>query len=175
MAALLSTTYRNAQDRLQTHGLKLLPQDPLAANARRLGAAFYRQAKKKPAQSGAQRHPRARAAPRAKGEPLIEAAIKAAQTEAVAQGDSTLFGQLHRYAKMRKSIQLPEDGLTIEQARAAALLSTTYGNLQDRLQTHGLQLLPQDPLVANARRLGATFYRQARKKAVQSGRSATQE
>jgi hypothetical protein len=39
---------------------------------------------------------------------------------------------LHRYAEMRKTIALPAAGLTLEQARAAALLSTTYGNAQDK-------------------------------------------
>ena len=64
-------------------------------------------------------------AARAKGKPQIEAAIKAAQTEAVASGHSTLFGRLHRYAEMRKTIALPKTGLTLEQARAAALLFST--------------------------------------------------
>jgi hypothetical protein len=107
-------------------------------------------------------------AARARGEPHIEAAIKAAQTEAVALGDSALFGQLHRYAEMRKTIALPAAGLTSEQARAAALLSTTYGNAQDRLQTLELKPLPQDHLVTDARRLSAAFYRQARKKPARS-------
>jgi hypothetical protein len=105
-------------------------------------------------------------AARARGKPHIEAAIKAAQTEAVALGDSTLFGQLHRYAEMRKTIALPAAGLTLEQARAAALLSSTNRNAQDRLQTLGLRILPQDRLAADARRLAAAFYRRARKKPV---------
>ena len=106
---------------------------------------------------------------RAKGKPHVEAAIKAAQREAVALGDSTLFGQFHRYAEMRKTIALPETGLTLEQARAAALLSSTYRNAQDRLQTlFGLKPLPQDRLAADARRRAAAFYRQARKKSTAS-------
>jgi hypothetical protein len=160
-AALLSTTYGNAQNRLQTLGLKTLPQDHLVAHARRLGAAFYRQARKKPARSNEAMR---KTAAGAKGKLQIEAAIKAAQTEAVASGDSTLFGQLYRYAEMRKTIALPEAGLTLEQARAAALLSSTYRSAQDRLQSLGLKLLPQDRLAADARRLAAVFYRQARKK-----------
>jgi hypothetical protein len=169
-AALLSTTYGNAQNRLQTLGLKTLPQDYLVADARRLGAAFYRQTRKKPARSGSQRNEAMRkTAARAKGKPQIEAAIKAAQTEAVASGNSTLFGRLHRYAEMRKTIALPKTGLTLEQARAAALLFSTYRNAQDQLQTLGLKLLPQDQLVADARRLAASFYRQLRKKPARSG------
>ena len=175
-AALLSTTYGNAQNRLQTLGLKTLPQDHLVADARRLGAAFYRQARKKPARSGSQRNEAMRkTAARAKGKPQIEAAIKAAQTEAVASGHSTLFGRLHRYAEMRKTIALPKTGLTLEQARAAALLFSTYRNAQDHLQTLGLKLLPQDHLVADARRRAAAFYRQARKKPARSGSQRPQE
>ena len=109
-----------------------------------------------------------KAAEGGKGKPHIEAVIKAAQTEAVVLGDSTLFGQLHRYAEMRKTIALPETGLTLEQARAAALLSSTYRNAQDRLHTLGLKPLPQDRLAADARRLAAAFYRQARKKSTAS-------
>jgi len=168
-AALLSTTYGNAQDRLRTLGLKPLPQDHLVADARRLGAAFYRQARTKPVRSGAQRNEvMHETSARAKGKPHVEAAIKAAQREAVALGDSTLFGQFHRYAEMRKTIALPETGLTLEQARAAALLSSTYRNAQDRLQTLGLKPLPQDRLAADARRRAAAFYRQARKKSTAS-------
>jgi hypothetical protein len=159
-AALLSTTYGNAQDRLQTLELKPLPQDHLVTDARRLSAAFYRQARKKPARSRSQRSG-------AMLEMLhIEAAISAAEMEAVALGESTLFGQLHRYGEMRKTIALPAAGLTLEQARAAALLSSTNRNAQDRLQTLGLRILPQDRLAADARRLAAAFYRQARKKPV---------
>jgi hypothetical protein len=159
-AALLSTTYGNAQDRLQTLELKPLPQDHLVTDARRLSAAFYRQARKKPARSRSQRSG-------AMLEMLhIEAAISAAEMEAVALGESTLFGQLHRYGEMRKTIALPAAGLTLAQARAAALLSSTYRNAQDRLQTLGLRILPQDRLAADARRLAAAFYRQARKKPV---------
>ena len=165
-AALLSTTYGNAQDRLQTLELKPLPQDHLVTDARRLSAAFYRQARKKPARSRSQRSGAMLEMPH------IEAAISAAQMEAVARGESTLFGQLHRYGEMRKTIALPAAGLTLEQARAAALLSSTYRNAQDRLQTLGLRILPQDRLAADARRLAAAFYRQARKKPVVAG-SAT--
>ena len=120
--------------------------------------------------SGAQRNEvmRETSSTRAKGKPHIGAAIKAAQRAAVALGNSTLFGQLHRYAEMRKTIALPETGLTVEQARAAALLSSTYRNAQDRLQTLGLKPLPQDRLAADARRLAAAFYRQARKKSTAS-------
>ena len=170
-AALLSTTYGNAQDRLQTFGLKPLPQDPLVADARRLGAAFYRKARKKPVRSRSQRSDEMHeTAARARGKRHIEAAIKAAQTEAV--GHSTLFGQLHRYAEMRKTITLPEAGLILKQARAAALLSSTYRNAQDRLQTLGLKPLPQDRLAADARRRAAAFYRQARKKSTASSSAA---
>jgi hypothetical protein len=166
-AALLSTTYGNAQDRLQTLELKPLPQDHLVTDARRLSAAFYRQARKKPARSRSQRSgAMLEKVARARGMPHIEAAINAAQMEAVALGESTLFGQLHRYGEMRKTIALPAAGLTLAQARAAALLSSTNRNAQDRLQTLGLRILPQDRLAADARRLAAAFYRQARKKPV---------
>ena len=109
---------------------------------------------------------RARAAPRLDdAEKTLAAKLAVIEDEARERVDGTLLELVHRYAEMRESIELPADGLkTLDQARFAALLSTTFSNLQARLQKYGLEPLPRDPRVVEARRQSSSFYRRERVK-----------
>lgn len=76
--------------------------------------------------------------------------------------DSTLGRLQKRYDALLK-VGLPADGLqNIEQARSAAQLSTTFDNLQKRRAELGLEALPKNPKVVEARRLSSYFYRKER-------------
>jgi hypothetical protein len=85
--------------------------------------------------------------------------------------DSTL-GRLHRrYTELLEMVERPKDGFkTVEQARDAARLSTTFDNLQARRQKVGLQPLPKDDRVLEAKRLSVAFYRQRSPKSAREGR-----
>ena len=78
--------------------------------------------------------------------------------------DSTLGRLQKRYDALLK-VQFPANGLeNLEQARAAAQLSTTFDNLQKRRAKLGLDPLPKNPKVVEARRLSSNFYRKERAK-----------
>ena len=85
------------------------------------------------------------------------------QVDSVVQ-DSTL-GRLHRrYEELVGTIDLPAGGFeTKEQAQAAGRLSTTYQNLVKRRTELGLEPLPKDSRVTEARRLTEAFYRRMRR------------
>jgi hypothetical protein len=98
-------------------------------------------------------------------EKILAAKLAVIEQEARKRVDGTLLELVHRYAEMRESIELPADGLkTLDQARSAALMSTTFGNLQARSQKYGLEPLPRDPRVVEARRQSSNFYRRERVK-----------
>jgi hypothetical protein len=83
--------------------------------------------------------------------------------------DSTLGRLQDRYDSLRK-MNLPAKHLkNVKQARFAAKLSTTFENLQKRRKKLGLEPLPQDPKVTDARRLSSAFYRNARTEPTRSG------
>ena len=78
--------------------------------------------------------------------------------------DATLGRLQKRYDTLLK-VRFPADGLdNLEQARAAAQLSTTFDNLQKRRAKLGLDPLPKNPKVVEARRLSSNFYRKMRAK-----------
>jgi hypothetical protein len=93
------------------------------------------------------------------------------EMEAVAKGDSTLFGLLRRYAALLESTPLPEDGLrTKEQARAARRLVSTYRNLVKRQKEVGLEPAGIDSRITTAERLTTAFYRKERRKVLTDAR-----
>jgi hypothetical protein len=78
--------------------------------------------------------------------------------------DSTLSRLHARYKKLLESVELPPGGFVRkEQARAAAILSTTYQNLRERQIETGLEPSPKDWRVAEAERLRASFYREQKR------------
>ena len=87
------------------------------------------------------------------------------QVEAVVE-DSTL-GRLHRrYAELLATVELPLEGYKHKtQARVAARLSSTFGNLQTRREKLGFEPLPTDERVMEARRLRSLFYYRFRQRA----------
>ena len=96
-----------------------------------------------------------------KGRRSVDLKLSPEQVAAVV-ADSTLGRLQKRYDTLLK-VRLPSSGLeTIEQARSAAQLSTTFDNLQKRRAELGLEPLPKSPKVADARRLSTAFYRKAR-------------
>jgi tetratricopeptide (TPR) repeat protein len=117
--------------------------------------------------SGAKAKPRAKLNPRDLSRPQVVAVIE----------DSTL-GRLHRrYIELLERVARPQDGFkTVEQAREAARLSTTFDNLQARREKVGLKPLPKDDRVLEAKRLSVAFYRQRSPKLAHKerpGKSAT--
>ena len=99
---------------------------------------------------------RATAEPRPK---LDARSLSGSQVVAVIE-DSTL-GRLHRrYTELLATVELPPDGFkNLKQARAGGLLSSTFNNLQARRAKVGLEPLPKDDRVAEAKRLSVAFYR----------------
>jgi hypothetical protein len=84
---------------------------------------------------------------RAKAEPRLTAA----EMEAVARRDSTLFQRYDRYAERLEKIRLPETGIkTVAEYRAAVALVTAYQSLRQRQRELGLKPEPRHPLVARA-------------------------
>jgi hypothetical protein len=78
--------------------------------------------------------------------------------------DKTLARLRRRYEQRLRSTELPPSGFnTIEQARAAARLVTTYHNLRTRQIERGLEPEPQDSRVVKANSLKIAFYRVRRK------------
>lgn len=126
---------------LSTGELKQAIEDKLAAKAQAAAGETTKRAKAKP---------------RAK---LNARDLSGSQVVAVIE-DSTL-GRLHRrYTELLATVALPPDGLkSVEQARAAGRLSMTFDNLQARREKLGLEPLPKDDRVAEARRLNVAFYR----------------
>lgn len=81
-------------------------------------------------------------------------------SEVVLMEDKTLSRLRDRYTKLLNTIELPENGLkTIDQARAAARLVTTYKNLTKRERERGLEPTRRDVRVIEANRLAEAFYR----------------
>ena len=78
--------------------------------------------------------------------------------------NSKLGKLLQRYKDILESIELPSNGFrTLEQARAAARLSSTYDSLTEEQVKLGFAPTSKDDRVTEARRLRADFYRKQQK------------
>lgn len=103
---------------------------------------------------------RSKAEPRPKSE-MRGTNIKLSPSRVVAVIEDFTLGRLHRrYTELLAKIELPPDGFkSLKQARAGGLLSSTFNNLQARRAKVGLEPLPKDDRVAEAKRLSVAFYR----------------